>query len=40
VTCGGGIGLHADTLIGPMRLDAGFGEDRRFQVYFSAGFDF
>jgi NTE family protein len=37
---GGGIGLHADTLIGPMRLDAGFGEDRRFQVYFSAGFDF
>jgi outer membrane protein assembly factor BamA len=37
---GGGLGLHADTLIGPMRIDFGFGEDRRFQVYFSAGFDF
>jgi outer membrane translocation and assembly module TamA len=37
---GAGIGLHADTLIGPVRLDFGVGEDRRYLVYFSAGFDF
>ena len=37
---GAGIGLHADTLIGPVRLDLGAGEDRRYLVYFSAGFDF
>ena len=37
---GAGIGLHADTLIGPVRLDLGAGEDRRYVVYFSAGFDF
>lgn len=37
---GGGIGLHADTLIGPVRLDVGAGEKRRRAVYFSAGFDF
>jgi hypothetical protein len=37
---GASIGLHADTLIGPIRLDFGAGEDRRYLVYFSAGFDF
>jgi len=37
---GAGIGLHADTLIGPMRLDFGMGEQNRYAVYFSAGFDF
>jgi NTE family protein len=37
---GAGIGLHADTLVGPFRLDVGAGEDRRYSVYFSAGFDF
>jgi len=37
---GAGIGLYADTLIGPMRLDLAGGEDRRRAVYFSAGFDF
>jgi NTE family protein len=34
------IGLHADTLIGPVRLDFGAGEDSRYLAYFSAGFDF
>ena len=37
---GAGIGLYADTLIGPMRLDLAGGEDRRRAVYFSAGFYF
>jgi NTE family protein len=37
---GVGAGLHADSIIGPIRLDFGFGEDRRAAVYFSAGFDF
>ena len=37
---GAGIGLHADTLIGPVRLDLGAGEDKRYLAYFSAGFDF
>jgi NTE family protein len=37
---GAGVGLHADTIIGPVRLDFGFGEDHRSQIYFSAGFDF
>jgi len=37
---GAGIGLHADTLIGPVKFDFGAGEDRRYVVYFSAGFDF
>lgn len=37
---GAGVGLHADTLIGPVRLDLGAGEDNRYLVYFSAGFDF
>ncbi len=37
---GGGIGVHADTLIGPVRLDLGLAESGRFQVYFSVGFDF
>jgi outer membrane protein assembly factor BamA len=37
---GAGIGLHADTIIGPMRLDYGAGEQHRYAVYFSAGFDF
>ncbi|MGE5173970.1 MAG: patatin-like phospholipase family protein [Betaproteobacteria bacterium] len=37
---GAGIGLHADTIIGPIRLDFGTGEQHRYAVYFSAGFDF
>ena len=37
---GAGIGLSADTIIGPVRLDFGAGEDHRYTVYFSAGFDF
>jgi NTE family protein len=37
---GAGIGLYADTIIGPVRLDFGAGEDHRYTVYFSAGFDF
>jgi NTE family protein len=37
---GGGIGLYADTIIGPVRLDFGMGEQHRYAVYFSAGFDF
>jgi len=37
---GAGIGLYADTLIGPVRLDLAAGEDHRRAVYFSAGFDF
>jgi outer membrane translocation and assembly module TamA len=37
---GAGIGLYADTLIGPMRLDLAAGEDHRHAIYFSAGFDF
>lgn len=37
---GADIGLHADTRIGPVRLDLGAGEDKRYVVYFSAGFDF
>jgi len=35
-----GIGLHADTILGPMRLDFGMGEQRRYTIYFSAGFDY
>lgn len=37
---GAGIGLHADTIVGPFRLDVGIGEDDREAIYFSAGFDF
>ena len=37
---GGGIGLYADTIVGPIRLDLGAGEDHRYAAYFSAGFDF
>jgi outer membrane protein insertion porin family len=37
---GFGIGLHLDTLIGPMRLDFGAGAQNRHTVYFSAGYDF
>jgi NTE family protein len=37
---GAGIGLYADTMIGPMRLDLAAGEDHRRAIYFSAGFDF
>jgi outer membrane protein assembly factor BamA len=37
---GAGIGLHADTLIGPVRLDLAGGEDNHRAIYFSAGFDF
>jgi hypothetical protein len=34
------IGLHADTLISPVRFGVGKGGDRRYIVYFSEGFDF
>jgi NTE family protein len=37
---GAGIGLHADTIIGPMRLDFGAGAQNRRTIYFSVGFDF
>jgi NTE family protein len=37
---GGSVGVHADTLIGPVRFDFGVGEQRRYTLYFSAGFDF
>jgi outer membrane translocation and assembly module TamA len=37
---GAGIGLHADTIVGPMRLDFGAGEQHRYTVNFSAGFDY
>jgi NTE family protein len=37
---GAGIGLYADTLIGPMRLDFAAGQEHRRAIYFSAGFDF
>ncbi len=37
---GAGIGLHADTIIGPVRFDFGHGEQHRWSIYFSAGFDF
>jgi NTE family protein len=37
---GVGVGLYADTIIGPVRLDVGRGEQDRLMVYFSAGFDF
>ncbi len=37
---GAGIGLHADTIIGPVRLDFAHGEQHRWAIYFSSGFDF
>jgi NTE family protein len=37
---GAGIGLHADTIVGPAKLDFARGEERRYALYFSAGFDF
>ncbi len=37
---GAGIGVHADTLIGPVKFDFGVGEQRRYTVYFAAGFDY
>ena len=37
---GVGIGLHADTIIGPVKFDYAFGEQHRYTVYFSAGFDY
>lgn len=37
---GAGLGLHADTILGPIRLDFGVGEQQRYMVYFSAGFDY
>ena len=37
---GGGLGLSADSLIGPIRLDVAMAEGGRKAVYFSAGFDF
>jgi len=37
---GGGVGLYADTVVGPVRLDVGAGEGHRRAIYFSVGFDF
>ena len=37
---GAGIGVHLDSIIGPVRLDYGRGEQNRNVIYFSAGFDF
>lgn len=37
---GAGIGLHADTIIGPVKLDFARGEQHRYAVYFSAGLHF
>jgi len=37
---GGGIGLHLSTLLGSMRLDGGWGEAGRWELYFSAGYSF
>jgi len=37
---GAGVGLHADTIIGPVRFDVGAGAQHRYAVFFSAGFDF
>ena len=37
---GGGVGLYADTVIGPVRLDLGAAKDRRYMISFSAGYDF
>jgi NTE family protein len=37
---GGGVGLYADTVIGPVRLDLGVAKDNRYTVSFSAGYDF
>jgi outer membrane protein assembly factor BamA len=37
---GAGVGLYADTVIGPVRLDLGIARDNRFTVSFSAGYDF
>jgi hypothetical protein len=34
---GAGIGLYADMIIGPKRLDFGAGEQNRRTIYFSAG---
>jgi NTE family protein len=33
-------GLHADSIIGPVKLDFGAGAQNRRMIYFSAGFDF
>jgi NTE family protein len=35
-----GIGLHADTIAGPVRFDFARGEQNRWAATFSAGFDF
>jgi hypothetical protein len=37
---GVGIGLHADTIIGPVKFDYAVGEQHRYTVYFSASFEF
>ncbi len=37
---GGGVGLYADTVIGPVRLDLGAAKGNRYTVSFSAGYDF
>ncbi len=37
---GAGIGFHADSIIGPIRLDFGMGAQQRRTVCFSAGYDF
>lgn len=37
---GGSIGLALDTLIGPIQVDFGIGDEGRQETYFSAGFPF
>ena len=37
---GVGMGLHADTIIGPVKFDYAVGEQHRYTFYFSAVFDF
>jgi outer membrane translocation and assembly module TamA len=37
---GVGVGVYADTVIGPVRLDVGAAKDSRYSVSFSAGYDF
>jgi site-specific DNA-methyltransferase (adenine-specific) len=37
---GVGVGVYADTVIGPVRLDVGAAKDNRYSVSFSAGYDF
>ena len=36
---GASVGLQTDTPVGPVRFGVGTGEDERYTVYFSSGFD-